>query len=112
MNREKDLLARTRERLMVKVEQEMRATPKATIASQVDRLVPVVEDLAANAEGRRDLAAICAAYLREHKPETTVTNVDEPTPEPEPAQDSQSERPRRRRRSSGGGGQRGRPRRR
>ena len=111
---EQDILSRIRERLMVKVEQEMRATPKATIGSQVDRLVPVVEDLVATAEGRRDLAAICAAYLREHRPETTVTNVDEATSGPEPARENAEERPRRRRRSSGGGGggQRGRPRRR
>ena len=92
--------------------EEMRATPKATIGSQVDRLVPVVEDLVATAEGRRDLAAICAAYLREHRPETTVTNVDEATSGAEPARENAEERPRRRRRSSGGGSQRGRPRRR
>jgi ATP-dependent RNA helicase DeaD len=111
---EKDILSRIRERLMVKVEQEMRATPKATVGSQVDRLVPVVEDLVASAEGRRDLAAICAAYLREHKPETTVTDVDDVTPEPSP-EPAHEERPRRRRRSSGGGGggsRRGGPRRR
>ena len=32
--------------------------------------------MAASDEGRRELAAICAAYLREHKPQTTVSEVE------------------------------------
>ena len=99
MPTEKATLARIRERLMVKVEQEMRATSKSSVRMQIDRLVPVVESLAETSEGRRDLAAICAAYLREHRPETTVP-VDETTQAPESSED----RPRRRRRPGGGGG--------
>jgi ATP-dependent RNA helicase DeaD len=63
---------RRRERLMVKIEQEMRAIPERERAWKVEGFVPVVEGLAATPEGRRDLAAICAAYLREHRPETSV----------------------------------------
>jgi ATP-dependent RNA helicase DeaD len=69
---ERELLARTRERLAVKVEHEMRALSEGERREKVDRLIPVVEDLVRSEEGKRDLAAICAAYLQEHRPETTV----------------------------------------
>jgi len=78
---EKAIATRIRDRLEVKVEREMRDLPKAQLAWQVDRLLPVVEDLASSPAGRRDLAAVCAAYLREHRPETKV----EPPPEAKPA---------------------------
>ncbi len=79
---EQDMLARTRERLQVKVEQEMRALPAAQVAYQVERLIPVVEEMATSHEGRRDLAGICAAYLAEHRPETTVPEINQQAARP------------------------------
>jgi len=67
-----DLLTRVRERLAVKVEQEIRHIAQHDRAWKVDRLIPVVEAMAVDEDGRRDLAAICASYLREHRPETRV----------------------------------------
>src|SRR3990172_6460931 len=95
------VLERIRERLAVKVEYEMRHIPESERELQIDRLMPVVEALVASAEGRRDLAAVCASYLREHRPETTVAEVEPERIAPRPA-------------SSGaaGGGGRGRRRRR
>ena len=90
---ERDMTERSRERLEVKVEQEMRAMSEAEREEQVDRYVPVVEALSESAQGRRELAAICAAYLREHRPETTV---------PEPPPPAEDDRPPRRRRDGGG----------
>jgi hypothetical protein len=74
---EADILARMRVRLQVKVEQEMRAIPERDRAWRVDRWMPLVEAMAASEEGQRDLAAICASYLREHRP---LTTIDEPRP--------------------------------
>ncbi len=71
---EEDLLARVRERLKVKVEQDVRKLPDEE-RRDVDRLVPVVEELAQSGEGLRDLSAICHFFLREHKPETTVAEA-------------------------------------
>ncbi|MDJ0869143.1 MAG: DEAD/DEAH box helicase, partial [Myxococcota bacterium] len=94
-----ELQERLRERMSVKVEQEMRHVPERDRAWKIDRFVPVVETMASSEEGRRELAAICAAYLREHRPETTVT---EPTgPRDEAAETAPGARPR------GGGGGRG-----
>ena len=39
----------------------------------IERFRPIVETLTQNEDGKRDLAAICAFYLKEHQPETTVT---------------------------------------
>ena len=75
---EQEMLARIRERMQVKVEREMRALPASQVSHQVERLIPVVEAMAASHDGRRDLAGICAAYLAEHRPETTVSEA-EPT---------------------------------
>src|SRR3990172_2348229 len=55
------VLDRIRQRLAVKVEYEMRHIPESERELQIDRLMPVVEALVASAEGRRDLAAVCAA---------------------------------------------------
>ena len=74
---EADMLQRMRERLEVKTEQEVRAIPERERAWRVDRWIPLVEAMAATEEGRRDLAAICASYLREHRP---LTTVDDPRP--------------------------------
>ncbi len=94
---ETDLQERLRERLAVKVEQEMRSVPAADRSWKIDRFVPVVQAMGETDDGRRELAAICAAYMREHRPQTTVTEV-EPAAEPE----YRSPRP------GGGGGSRGR----
>ncbi|HIF98767.1 MAG TPA: DEAD/DEAH box helicase [Myxococcales bacterium] len=81
---ESDMLTRIRERIQVKVEHEMRGLSPAQTDFEVNRLIPVVEAMATSHEGRRDLAGICAAYLSEHRPETTVPeepNADAPPPE-------------------------------
>ena len=99
---DEELMTRLRERLAVKVEQEMRSVPMQDRAWKIDRFVPVVQAMTASEEGRRELAAICANYLREHRPETSV--------EVEPARpydDRAEQRP-----GAGGGGGRRRPRRR
>jgi ATP-dependent RNA helicase DeaD len=75
---EEDILARLRDRLAVKIEQEVRQLPERERKWYVDRFVPIVEALVATPDGRRDLAAICACYLQEHRPETTVTEVTAP----------------------------------
>jgi ATP-dependent RNA helicase DeaD len=89
---EEDILERLRERLAVKVEQEIRSLPERDRRTKVDRFIPMVEALISTDDGKRDLAALCAFYLQEHKPETTVTeSYDSPKPEPAEARD----RPRR-----------------
>jgi ATP-dependent RNA helicase DeaD len=87
-----DILARLRKRLAVKVEHEIRTLPEQERRAQVDRYIPMVEDLISTPDGKRDLAALCAFYLREHKPETTVTVTDESGPRE--AEDPASKRPR------------------
>ncbi len=71
-----EMAERLRERIAVKVEQEMRHVPERDRSWKIDRFVPVVEAMAASPEGRRELAGICAAYLREHRPEVTVSDAD------------------------------------
>jgi ATP-dependent RNA helicase DeaD len=75
---EAEIVERLRERLSVKVEQELRAQPERERKWNLDRFLPVVEALAAGAEGRRELAAVCAAYLQEHRPETSVIAPPDP----------------------------------
>lgn len=72
---EEQILERVRERLAVKVEHEIRHIPQRERRYKVERLVPLVREMARSEEGLLDLAAICASYLREHRPETTV--IDE-----------------------------------
>jgi ATP-dependent RNA helicase DeaD len=74
------IVDRMRERLLVKVEQEIRHLSPTDRALRVERLIPVVEAMTASEDGRRDLAAICGAYLREHRPETTVTDPEVAAP--------------------------------
>jgi ATP-dependent RNA helicase DeaD len=69
---EAEIVERLRDRLSVKIEQELRVQPERERKWNLDRFLPVVDALAASAEGRRDLAAVCAAYLHEHRPETSV----------------------------------------
>jgi ATP-dependent RNA helicase DeaD len=71
---DEQIVERIRERLSVKVEQEIRHIPSREREWQVDRLVGLVKTLAATDEGQRELAAIAAAYLREHRPETSVND--------------------------------------
>jgi ATP-dependent RNA helicase DeaD len=71
---DEDIVERIRERLTVKVEQEIRHIPTREREWQIDRLVGLVKTLAASDEGQRELAAIAAAYLREHRPQTTVSD--------------------------------------
>jgi ATP-dependent RNA helicase DeaD len=92
------LLERTRERLTVKVEQEIRHIPERERVFQIDRLMPLVRSLAASEVGQRELAAIAAAYLRDHRPETTVHD----TPEEAPARPPRDSSPQRRSGSGGG----------
>src|SRR5262245_48811339 len=100
---------RLRERLAVKIEQELRAIPERERQSRIDRFVPVVESLSASDEGRRDLAAVCAAYLSEHRP---VTDPSLPLPTTAVASLADAEPPRRASAEGAGGGRRRRGRRR
>jgi ATP-dependent RNA helicase DeaD len=107
-----DIADRIGERLAVKVEQELRALPERDRGPLIDRFTAIVGRLASSEDGRRDLAAICAFYLQEHRPETTVR---EPEFEERPPRPRRSEggggRGRSRRGGGGGGGGRGRKRR-
>jgi ATP-dependent RNA helicase DeaD len=94
-----EIADRLGERLAIKVEQELRALPERDRIALVDRFAVIVTKLADSEDGRRDLAAICAFYMQEHKPETTVTVT--PTDErPEPPRRDEG---RRGGRGSGGG---------
>lgn len=64
------------ERLAVKAEQEMRAMPQKERQILIERFRPIVETLCQTEDGKQDLAAICAFYLAEHQPETTVSEPD------------------------------------
>jgi ATP-dependent RNA helicase DeaD len=101
---DEQIVERIRERLSVKVEQEIRHIPTREREWQIDRLVGLVKTLAATDEGQRELAAIAAAYLREHRPETTVHDG----PGPESAPPSRAHEPRRDGGGGGGGRRRGR----
>jgi len=105
---EAQIAERRRDRLAVKIEQEVRALPERERRARIERFVPVVEQLSSSEEGRRDLAAICAAYLAEHRPVTEVSvpaasRADDPDDRPPRSSDG--------RRSGGGGGGGGRGRR-
>jgi ATP-dependent RNA helicase DeaD len=105
---EADLLERVRERLAVKVEHEVRNIPVREQAFRVDRLVPMVKKMAEDEEGVRDLAAICASYLEEHRPETGVREeIATPRAAPERLQDDRGSRGRGGGRRGGGGGRSG-----
>ncbi len=93
------ILERLGERLSVKVEQEVRHIPERERGFKVDRWIPIVETLVETEEGRRDLAAVCAMFLREHRPETTVAEPETPAPAPAPRPKGGGRRRRRRRTS-------------
>jgi ATP-dependent RNA helicase DeaD len=98
---------RLAERLAVKVEQEVRAIPERDQKALVDRFVPIVDKLIATEQGKRDLAAICAMHLKEHRPETTISA---PTPSERPAPAARGGRDGRGGHGGQGGGRRGRSR--
>jgi ATP-dependent RNA helicase DeaD len=91
-----EIAARLGERLAVKVEHELRGLAERDRLALLERFAPIVESLAASGEGRDDLAAICAFYLEEHKPETTVTEASED--DAGPRDDRAHEAPRKRKR--------------
>ena len=103
---EADIAARIGERLAVKVEQELRALPDRERAQLLERFAPIVERLGASPDGRRDLAAICGFYLREHRPQTTPESAPAAASEP-----PRGDAPREGSRGGGGGGGGGRRRR-
>jgi len=103
-----EIRGRHRERLMVKIEQEMRALPESLRKFHADRFVPVVEEMASTKEGRRDLAAICAAYLKEHRPETDVEATGGTADSSAPLSEDEDRRNQPPRSGGGGGGGRGR----
>ncbi|HKJ25943.1 MAG TPA: DEAD/DEAH box helicase [Myxococcota bacterium] len=109
---EADLVRRIGERLRIKIEHDLREMPDKERAWRVDRLLPIVEDMGKTREGQRDLALLCAAYLQEHRPETTLpkTEAEKAAAErhaaPKRASDDDAEA-RDRGRSGGGGGRRG-----
>jgi ATP-dependent RNA helicase DeaD len=104
---EEEILARLRDRLVVKVEQEVRALPERERQAKVDRFVPIVDALASTPDGKRDLAAVCSFYLQEHRPEVAVSDPPAPTEPPRPSdRPGRRERPRR----SRAGARRGRAR--
>jgi ATP-dependent RNA helicase DeaD len=77
---EEEIIERRRQRLMVKIEQEMRALPEKERRIEVDRFLPIVESMVGTPEGREDLAAICSAYIREHRPVTSVKVAERAAP--------------------------------
>ncbi len=95
---EKEILDHLRERLSVKIEQEVRRLTERERVWNVDRFVPIVEFLASTPEGKKDLAAICASYLKEHRPETAV---EEPRRTSSDPRAEEAPKPR-----TGGGGRR------
>jgi ATP-dependent RNA helicase DeaD len=93
---EAQIAERLAERLSVKIEQELRALPERERKWNLDRFLPVVDALTATAEGRRDVAAVCAAYLAEHRPETSVVPPPETLAASAPAEgprDADADRP-------------------
>jgi ATP-dependent RNA helicase DeaD len=107
---EESILEKLRERLVVKVEREVRSLPEHDRTAVVDRFIPIVEGLLRSPEGMRDLAAVCSFYMREHKPETSVTSAPGTPPAKESPRSDRSgrrRRPRGKRDGSGGGRRRG-----
>ena len=108
---DKTIAERLRDQMSVKIEQEIRAIPERERGWKIDRFIPIVEDLVSSPEGKRDLAAICSAFLHEHQPETTVeapTSPDSATPPPDDPANRPPQRGRSGRREGGrdGGGPR------
>ncbi|MBW2316280.1 MAG: DEAD/DEAH box helicase, partial [Deltaproteobacteria bacterium] len=73
---EKDIVGRLGDRLRIKIEHDLREMPERERGWRVDRLLPIVEEFGKTPEGQRDMALLCAAYLRDHKPATSLTEEE------------------------------------
>jgi ATP-dependent RNA helicase DeaD len=104
---DKSIAERLGERVRVKVEQELRAMKEREAREQVERFIPIVEAFASSEDGRRDLAALCAFFLREHRPETTVTEPGEDGGDAGSEAPERTREPRRGGREGGRGGRGG-----
>ena len=104
---DEELSQRVSERLMAKFEQKLTDLEKTGSASQADRLLPLVESLAADLEGRRTLARICAAYL--HDPLEATESTESPDADPSEASAPPARRSGGRGKRRGGGGKSGPP---
>jgi ATP-dependent RNA helicase DeaD len=101
---EEMLLERIGERLEVKVEHEMRHLSIRDREWKVDRIVPLIRKMASSEEGLKDLAAIAAMYLKEHRPDTSVHDDVRSAPGPAPSAPRETEFLPREERAHGGGG--------
>ena len=102
---EEVIIERLQDQLSVKVEQEIREIPQRERAWKIDRFLPIVDSLANNDEGRKQLAAICASFLKEHRPDTRVDSVEAaPKDRPDERAPSRSGSKRRNDRTNRGGG--------
>jgi ATP-dependent RNA helicase DeaD len=101
------LLDRIGERLEVKIEHEIRHMSIRDREWKVDRLVPLIRKMASTEEGLKDLAAIAASYLKEHRPETTVVDDAKGDAGAASAEAAYREPEFLPRKESGGGGRRG-----
>jgi ATP-dependent RNA helicase DeaD len=68
-----DIAERVRERLAVKAEHELRHLGERERGAMLARFRPVVNALSRSDEGLAELATICALFLREHAPESPVS---------------------------------------
>jgi ATP-dependent RNA helicase DeaD len=93
-----EIAERVRERLAVKAEHELRHLDERERKALLARFRPVVNALSRSDDGLAELATICALFLREHRPETPVT--DPPS--------TSDDRPENRAPRHDGGGRRGR----
>ncbi len=101
------LLDRLRERLAVKVEQDIRHIPLRERDFKVDRWIPVIKEMAGSHDGLRELALVASAYMKEHRPETTVKedqHAGDDAAQRSPREDDGDGGRGRGRRSGGGGG--------
>jgi ATP-dependent RNA helicase DeaD len=106
---EEMLLARIGERLAVKIEHETRHMSIRDREWKVDRIVPLIRKMASTEEGLKDLAAIAASYLKEHRPETSVRDdaKGDVAAASAPAARESDFLPRQERSHGGGGGRQG-----
>lgn len=99
---EQDFQRKFQKKLAVKIEQEMRAMSDEDKEQHVDRFIPAVQEMASTKEGVRELTAICATFLKEHRLVTDITE-EEKASEAESTADTESEQKEQRPRSSSGG---------
>jgi ATP-dependent RNA helicase DeaD len=86
-----DTIARRVQRVQVRIEHDLRGLGERERRTREEKLLPVVEHMAANETGRRELAALLYEYLE--SPEK-VHGSSEPEPEPEASEERAEERPR------------------